>query len=162
MMRTSGAPDEWMKQRLVQAIWVKPVGLILDEVETAVMCKLRPLLTLDKAGDPRERLRSARKQMADLARAWQPNAARGMAGVEASLIAAGNARGTPRGDGLYSGGEVACSSSSSSLSTSTPNWTEYWPLRSSSRMPLPASTSQNVHPFVLRLRTARPAPEGLS
>lgn len=60
---------------------------------------------------------------------------------------------------LYSGGDVPCSSS---LSTSTPNWTEYRPLRSSSLMPLPASTSQNVHPFVLLLRTARPAPEGLS
>src|SRR5680860_63554 len=60
----------------------------------------------------------------------------------------------------YSSDAASCSSSL--LSTSTPNWREYWPRRSSRRMPLAGSTRQNIHPLVLRLRTARPAPEGLS
>jgi hypothetical protein len=50
------------------------MGVFLDDVETAVVRKLRPPLNLDKVGEPRERLRHAWKQMADIARAWQSSA----------------------------------------------------------------------------------------
>ncbi len=62
----------WMEQRLSLATWIKPQGTVLDEIETAVMGRLRPPLNLDKVGESRERLRHARKRMADIARAWQP------------------------------------------------------------------------------------------
>lgn len=62
----------WMEQRLRLATWVKPDEAILDDIETAVVRKLRPPLNLDKVGEPRERLREARKRLADIARAWQP------------------------------------------------------------------------------------------
>lgn len=68
--------SDWMEQRLFLATWVKPDGVFLDDVETAVVRRLRPPLNLDKVGEPRERLRSARKRMADIARAWQPSAMR--------------------------------------------------------------------------------------
>ena len=61
-----------MEQRLRLATWVKPDEAVLDEVETAVVRRLRPPLNLDKVGEPRERLREARKRLADIARAWQP------------------------------------------------------------------------------------------
>lgn len=64
--------SKWMDSRLVLATWVKPDGIGLDEIETAVLRRLRPPLNLDKVGEPRERLRLARKRMADVARAWQP------------------------------------------------------------------------------------------
>lgn len=71
-----GPSDErlsiWMEQRLRLATWVKPDEAVLDEVETAVVRRLRPPLNLDKVGEPRERLREARKRLADIARAWQP------------------------------------------------------------------------------------------
>jgi hypothetical protein len=63
--------SEWMEARLALATWVKPDGISLDEAETAVVLRLRPPLNLDKVGEPRERLRVARKRMADVARAWQ-------------------------------------------------------------------------------------------
>jgi hypothetical protein len=63
-----------MEHRLALATWVKPDGVVLDEVETAIVRRLRPPLNLDKVGEPRERLRVARKHMSDLARAWQPRA----------------------------------------------------------------------------------------
>lgn len=66
--------SDWMEQRLYLATWVRPDGVFLDDVETAVLRQLRPPLTLDKVGAPRERLRTARKRMADIARAWQPSA----------------------------------------------------------------------------------------
>ncbi|MCY7286694.1 MAG: hypothetical protein LH624_00175 [Cryobacterium sp.] len=66
---------DWMERRLFLATWVKPDGVILDEVETAVVGKLRPPLNLDKVGEPRERLRKTRKHMADISRAWQPESA---------------------------------------------------------------------------------------
>lgn len=61
----------WMDQRLSLATWSKPEGAVLDEVETAVVRRLRPPLNLDKVGEPRLRLRQARKRMAAAARAWQ-------------------------------------------------------------------------------------------
>lgn len=66
----------WMEHRLFLATWVKPDGVFLDDVETAVVRRLRPPLNLDKVGEPRERLRKSRKRMADIARAWQPSATR--------------------------------------------------------------------------------------
>jgi len=66
--------SEWMDARLTLATWVKPEGVTLDDVETCVVSRLRPPLNLDKVGESRERLRQARKHMADLARTWQPGA----------------------------------------------------------------------------------------
>lgn len=65
--------SDWMEQRLTLATWVKPAGVVLDHVETAVVRQLRPPLNLDKVGEPRERLRLARKRMSESARAWQPH-----------------------------------------------------------------------------------------
>lgn len=62
----------WMDLRLTLATWVRPDDVNLDELETAVLRRLQPPLNLDKVGQPRERLRSARKRMADAARAWRP------------------------------------------------------------------------------------------
>jgi hypothetical protein len=63
----------WMEQRLSLATWSKPADAILDEIETAVVRRLRPLLNLDKVGEPRQQLRGARRHMADIARAWRPD-----------------------------------------------------------------------------------------
>ena len=67
--------SRWMEQRLSLAIWMKPEGAVLDSVETEVLRRLRPPLNLDKVGESRQRLRVARKRMADVARAWQANEA---------------------------------------------------------------------------------------
>jgi hypothetical protein len=60
----------WMDERLSLATWVSPSGVILDEVETAVVRHLRPPLNLDKVGEPRAELREARRRMATIARDW--------------------------------------------------------------------------------------------
>jgi hypothetical protein len=60
--------SQWMAERLRLATWVKPEGVDLNEVETAVALQFRPPLNLDKVGEPRARLREARKRMADTAR----------------------------------------------------------------------------------------------
>ena len=65
--------SSWMDSRLTLATWVKPPGAQLGEVETEVLLRLQPPLNLDKVGQPRERLRLARKTMADKARAWRPS-----------------------------------------------------------------------------------------
>jgi hypothetical protein len=67
----------WMQQRLSLATWSKPEDAVLDEIETVVVRRLRPPLNLDKVGEPRQRLREARKHLADIARAWQPSDDRG-------------------------------------------------------------------------------------
>lgn len=72
--------SRWMEQRLSLATWSKPEGANLDEIETAVVLRLRPPLNLDKVGEPRTRLRDARKRMAETARAWQPGVGPGAAG----------------------------------------------------------------------------------
>jgi hypothetical protein len=64
--------SEWMTQRLSLATWSKPDGVVLDVIETEVVRRLRPPLNLDKVGESRERLRRARKRMAESARAWRP------------------------------------------------------------------------------------------
>jgi hypothetical protein len=65
--------SDWMTQRLSLATWSKPHDLSLDEIETEVVRRLRPPLNLDKVGEPRQRLRRARKHMADAARGWRPH-----------------------------------------------------------------------------------------
>lgn len=65
------ALSRWMEQRLSLATWSKPAGADLDEIETAVVRRLRPPLNLDKVGEARATLREARRRMADTARAWQ-------------------------------------------------------------------------------------------
>jgi hypothetical protein len=67
-----------MDHRPTIATWVKPEGVVLDEIETVVVRRLRPPLNLDKVGGPRERLRTARRRMADSARAWQPATGRSL------------------------------------------------------------------------------------
>lgn len=64
--------SSWMDSHLRLATWVKTAGIVLGDVETAVVLRLRPPLNLDKVGEPRDRLRQARRRMADAARAWQP------------------------------------------------------------------------------------------
>ena len=60
--------------------WSKPESANLDEIETAVVRRLHPPLNLDKVGEPRNRLREARKRMADTSRAWQPGVGPGDGG----------------------------------------------------------------------------------
>ena len=62
--------SDWMEERLSLATWIKPEGVVLDEVETTVVRRLVPPLNLDKVGESRTGLREARKRMADIARAW--------------------------------------------------------------------------------------------
>lgn len=64
--------SSWMDERLLLSTWSKPEGVTLNEVETEVVRRLRPPLNLDKVGEPRTRLRAARRQLADAARAWEP------------------------------------------------------------------------------------------
>ena len=65
----------WMEQRLVLATWAKPDDIVLDEVETAVLQRLRPPLNLDKVGESRDRLRRARGVMAAASRVWSADPA---------------------------------------------------------------------------------------
>ena len=69
--------SQWMATRLTLATWVKPDGVQLNSVETSVVRRLRPPLNLHKVGEPRERLRAARKRMANIARAWEPGVGTG-------------------------------------------------------------------------------------
>jgi hypothetical protein len=64
--------SSWMEERLSLATWVKSADGTLDEIETLIVRRLRPPLNLDKVGESRERLRHARKRMADISRAWRP------------------------------------------------------------------------------------------
>ncbi|MFJ5047675.1 GIY-YIG nuclease family protein [Streptomyces sp. NPDC088719] len=63
---------EWMHARLRLSVWVRPEGIALDEVETAVLHALRPPLNLVKTGSRGDlRVKRARAAMAAEARAWQ-------------------------------------------------------------------------------------------
>lgn len=64
----------WMESHLRLATWIRPEGLVLGVIEAAVALRLRPPLNLDKVGQPRDRLRQARRRLADQARAWRPSA----------------------------------------------------------------------------------------
>lgn len=76
-MASEARLSDWMEKRLSLATWTKPDRVILDEIETAVLRRLRPPLNLNKVGESRADLREARKRMADLARAWKPTASLG-------------------------------------------------------------------------------------
>ncbi|MDE0777070.1 MAG: hypothetical protein OSB43_12410 [Nocardioides sp.] len=62
--------SRWMEERLELATWVKPEDVVLNDVETEVLLRLRPPLNLDKVGEPRERLRRARSVLAAASRSW--------------------------------------------------------------------------------------------
>lgn len=63
---------EWMHARLRLSVWVRPDGVVLDEVETAVLNALRPPLNLAKMGCLGDRrVKAARAAMAEEARAWR-------------------------------------------------------------------------------------------
>ncbi|WP_152627171.1 GIY-YIG nuclease family protein [Streptacidiphilus melanogenes] len=63
---------DWMHARLRLAVWVRPGGMALDEVETAVLNALRPPLNLAKMGGLGDRrVKAARATMAAEARAWR-------------------------------------------------------------------------------------------
>ena len=70
---TSSSDDRlssWMEARLRLALWPRPDGIVLGDIEAIVVLALAPPLNLDKVGQRRDRLRTARKEMADRARAW--------------------------------------------------------------------------------------------
>lgn len=67
--------SRWMEERLVLATWVKLKDVVLDDVETEVLLRLRPPLNLDKVGEPRERLRRARGVLAAASRSSSAKAA---------------------------------------------------------------------------------------
>ncbi len=69
---SDGRLSHWMEDRLTVATWVNSNGVDLGELETAVLLKSRPPLNLEKVGEPRERLRKARRHMANISRAWKP------------------------------------------------------------------------------------------
>lgn len=61
----------WMHAHLRLAVWLKPEGVVLDEVETSVLNDLRPPLNLAKMGPRGDgRVKEARAAMAAEARAW--------------------------------------------------------------------------------------------
>ncbi|MFK4694130.1 GIY-YIG nuclease family protein [Streptomyces pristinaespiralis] len=63
---------EWMHARLRLSVWVRPDGVVLDEVETAMLDALRPPLNLAKMGSLGDRrVKAARAAMAEEARAWR-------------------------------------------------------------------------------------------
>lgn len=63
--------NEWMEHRLLLATWSSPEDAVLDLVETEVIRRLRPPLNLAKVGEPRTRLREARRRLAARARSWE-------------------------------------------------------------------------------------------
>jgi hypothetical protein len=61
----------WMLERLSLAVWIKPATTVsLDQIETAVIEAWQPPINLDKVSRRSASLTSARKRMADEARAW--------------------------------------------------------------------------------------------
>lgn len=63
--------SQWMEQRLSLATWISSEGFVeLADIETAVVRHMHPPMNLDKAGEPRARLRAARTRMSNRARAW--------------------------------------------------------------------------------------------
>jgi hypothetical protein len=66
------ALTDWMREHLTLAVWPKPAdeNCVLDDVETAVLDQWQPPMNLAKVRYPSPRLKAARKQMADEARAF--------------------------------------------------------------------------------------------
>lgn len=64
---------EWMFEHLRIGVWPSSDGVVLDEIETAVLARLLPPLNLDKVATRwRAQVRSGRRRLADQARAWRP------------------------------------------------------------------------------------------
>lgn len=62
---------EWMHAHLLLAVWARPEGVLLDEVETFVLREVLPPLNLAKMGrDGDQRVKAARAVMATEAREW--------------------------------------------------------------------------------------------
>ncbi len=63
----------WMVEHLRVAVCPAEAGVVLDEVETAVLECLLPPLNIDKVRTPwRQQVRSGRQRMAAEARLWTP------------------------------------------------------------------------------------------
>ena len=77
------------------AVWPSPTGVVLAEIETAVLAHLVPPLNLDKVATPwRSVVRAARQRLAGQARAWRPVAAAGLDGPTGEVT---SAEARPRG-----------------------------------------------------------------
>jgi len=64
---------DWMLAHLRLAVWPASPGIVLADVETAVLQRLMPPLNLDKVTTPwRRQIRAARATLADQARRWHP------------------------------------------------------------------------------------------
>ncbi len=84
-----------MVEQLRLAVWPSPTGVVLAEIETAVIAQLVPPLNLDKVATPwRSVVRAARQRLAGQARAWQPVAAAGLDGLTGEVT---SAEARPRG-----------------------------------------------------------------
>ncbi|GAA2241667.1 hypothetical protein GCM10010413_50150 [Promicromonospora sukumoe] len=63
---------DWMRARLQLAFWVRPDGVVLDQVETAVLNRLAPPLNLAKMGPRgRWRVKAERAVLVAESRAWR-------------------------------------------------------------------------------------------
>lgn len=63
----------WMVDRLSLAVWPSPGGVVLDDIETAVLAHLSPPLNLDKVTTGwGVQVRALRRKLADQARSWRP------------------------------------------------------------------------------------------
>ena len=80
-----------MVGQLRLALWPSPAGVVLAEIETAVLAQLMPPLNLEKVTTPwRSIVRAARERLAGQAHAWAPVAAAGLdapTGEAASAVA---------------------------------------------------------------------------
>lgn len=65
--------SRWMAEHLRLIVWPSPIGIVLNDVETAVLQALVPPLNLSKVVTPwKPMISSARKRMAAGAKAWSP------------------------------------------------------------------------------------------
>lgn len=63
----------WMRRRLRLALWPHDKVMALDGIETDVLSAMLPPLNLDKVTTPwRDQVKSARRRLANEARAWRP------------------------------------------------------------------------------------------
>ncbi len=66
--------SRWMAEHLRLAVWPSPTGIVLNDVETAVLQCLMPPLNLSKVATPwKPMISSARKEMAAGAASWSPS-----------------------------------------------------------------------------------------
>jgi hypothetical protein len=65
--------SRWMAEHLWLAVWPSPAGIVLNDVETAVLQRLIPPLNLSKVATPwKPMISSARRRMAAGAASWSP------------------------------------------------------------------------------------------